>query len=594
MKFSSESHARQGWRGAISKLAAAGLAASALTLIAISPSQAASPLELGAADHFAIFGNGFSNTGASSVTGDLGISPVLSFSDSGTLNLTGDYHFGDAAAIKAKSAIVTAFAAISSTASTANVTADLGSQTLVPGVYKAITGLSLNGTLTLDAQNNPNSVFIFQTPGTLSTAANSHINFINGGNTRNLFWQVGSTATLGSTSDFKGTILAGSNIVAATGATISGRLFSTGGSVALNANTVSRMNVVTPTTLFVVPDMKTVAYGTQKVSFTAKYERVNNVATSAVDPGRDNHGFIAPVCVSTPAYSVTQVPGVYPITCTGGNGGSLYLLNTSDTAQLTIAKVATSVKINLNAKNFLPGSTLAITSSVVAQNSVAVCTGVTTYGLDRNPLTGVVGSYPLTASTVTTGWKVGNYVLSASYVGDANCVASVGTAKVIVGAAPVSFTSIQGEGKYILSGARAQFAFQIKNIVNASATATPINGQVTWMQNKAWKFQGSLNAYSITNGVSQVSGIGNLYMWNKAYRHDGKWVLATTNPALVTFKFTTSAANSNSNSDGENSDNSHAKVISFAIGFTGQPVVGVTALPTLGALVDVGNNKKHD
>jgi hypothetical protein len=57
MKFSSESHARQGWRGAISKLAAAGLAASALTLIAISPSQAASPLELGAADHFAIFGN---------------------------------------------------------------------------------------------------------------------------------------------------------------------------------------------------------------------------------------------------------------------------------------------------------------------------------------------------------------------------------------------------------------------------------------------------------------------------------------------------------------------------------------------------------
>ena len=589
MKFSSESHARQGWRGAISKLAAAGLAASALTLIAISPSQAASPLELGAAEHFAIFGNGFSNTGASSVTGDLGISPVLSFSNSGTLNLTGDYHFADAAAISAKSAIVTAIAAVSSTASTATVTADLGSQTLVPGVYKAITGLSLNGTLTLDAQNNPNSVFIFQTPGTLSTAANSHINFINGGNTRNVFWQVGSTATLGSTSDFKGTILAGSNIVAATGATISGRLFSNVGSVALNANTVSRMNVVTPITLFVVPDAKTVAYGTQKVSFTAKYERVNNVATTAVDPARDNHGFIAPVCVSTPAYSVTQIPGLYPITCTGGNGGALYLLNTTATAQLTIAKVATSVKINLNAKNFLPGSTLAITSSVVALNSVAVCTGVTTYTLERNPLTGVVGAFPLTASTVTTGWMVGNYVLSASYVGDANCVASVGTAKVIVGAAPAPFTSIQGEGKYQLSGVRTQFAFQIKNIVSASATASPINGQVTWMQKKAWKFQGTLNAYSITDGISQVSGTGSLYMWSKVNNYDGKWVLATANPALVTFKFTTAPANSNS--DNENSDNSHAKVTSFAIGFTGQPVVGVTGLPTLGGLVKVGNNK---
>jgi hypothetical protein len=117
------------------------------------------------------------------------------------------------------------------------------------------------------------------------------------------------------------------------------------------------------------------------------------------------------------------------------------------------------------------------------------------------------------------------------------------------------------------------------------------------MQKKAWKFQGTLNAYSITNGVSQVSETGSLYMWNKANRHNGKWILATTSPALATFKFTTSAANSNSdseNSDSENSDSSHAKVTSFAIGFTGQPVAGVSALPTLGAWVAVGNNKKHD
>ncbi|MCA1707465.1 MAG: DUF3494 domain-containing protein, partial [Actinobacteria bacterium] len=119
------------------------------------------------------------------------------------------------------------------------LTADLGGQTIVSGVHRGDT-FGLTGTLTLDAQGDPNAVFIFQAASTLTTASGSHVALINGASPCNVFWQVGSSATLGTTSVFVGTILALTSVTAQTGASVTGRLLASNGAVTLDTNTVTR------------------------------------------------------------------------------------------------------------------------------------------------------------------------------------------------------------------------------------------------------------------------------------------------------------------------------------------------------------------
>ena len=116
---------------------------------------------------------------------------------------------------------------------------ELGGRTLTPGAYNSPT-LGLTGALTLNAQGNPNAVFIFQAASTLITAPNSSVNLINGAQACNVYWQVGSSATLGTGTRFVGNVLALTSIAAQTGATVQGRLLARNGSVTLDTNTVTR------------------------------------------------------------------------------------------------------------------------------------------------------------------------------------------------------------------------------------------------------------------------------------------------------------------------------------------------------------------
>src|SRR6202048_626102 len=192
-----------GSRGAV---AALGLMGAALT----SPSHAQAP-PLGTAASFGVLaGSAVTNTGSSVISGNVGVSPnnVVTGFPPGTV-VGGTIHENDGLAIQAQLDDVAAFTALSGRPVTVNLTGqDLGGKTLTSGVYGFSTSAQLTGTLTLDGQGNPNSVFIFNVGSTLTTASASRIVLINGAQGGNVFFRVGSSATLGSTTSFPGDILA--------------------------------------------------------------------------------------------------------------------------------------------------------------------------------------------------------------------------------------------------------------------------------------------------------------------------------------------------------------------------------------------------
>lgn len=193
-------------------------------------------------------GTTIANTGPSVISGDLGVSPgtaITGFPPGEVSN--GAKHVADALALQAQSDLETAYNDAVGQERPAEVPAELGGMTLVPGSYKQATALALNGTLTLDAQDDPSAVFIFQTGFTLSTASSSTIELVNGAQACNVFWQVGSSATLGSESMFVGSILALGSVTVQTGTTVTGRVLARVGQISLDTSTVTRPSCDTPT-----------------------------------------------------------------------------------------------------------------------------------------------------------------------------------------------------------------------------------------------------------------------------------------------------------------------------------------------------------
>src|SRR5579872_3849239 len=197
---------------------------------------------LGAAQSFAVLGGStVTNTGSSTINGDLGVSPgtaVTGFPPG--LVVGGTIHAADATALAAQNAVTTAYNNLASQACTQDLTGqDLGGKTLTAGVYCFATSAQLTGTLTLDAQGNGSAVFIFKVGSTLTTASGSSVVMINSGSVCNVFWQVGSSATLGTATAFAGNILALTSITLTTGASVTGRVLARNGAVTLDTNTVN-------------------------------------------------------------------------------------------------------------------------------------------------------------------------------------------------------------------------------------------------------------------------------------------------------------------------------------------------------------------
>jgi hypothetical protein len=199
-------------------------------------------IDLRSASAFTVLaGSTVANTGSTSVDGDLGLSAGSAVVGFPPGIVSGTIHAADPTAAQAQLDLTTAFNdAAGRTVAPVSVAGNLGGQTLAPGLYKSTGSLEISsGDLTLDAKGDSNAVFIFQIATTLTTTAGRHVILSGGAKAANIFWQVGTSATLGTTTIFKGTIMADQSIALTTGASLEGRALARIGAVTLDSNVIT-------------------------------------------------------------------------------------------------------------------------------------------------------------------------------------------------------------------------------------------------------------------------------------------------------------------------------------------------------------------
>ena len=231
------------------RLACATATLAAVSLLAAPLAFGAqAPVGLGTAGSFAVLaGSAVTNTGPSVISGSVGLAPGSAVSGFPPgIVLDGTTQVANGVALQAKSDLVTAYNDAAGRSSTATVAGDLAGQTLTPGVYTSASTLGLSGQLTLDAQGNPNAVFIFQAGSSLIVGSASQVNLIGGAQACDVYWQVGSSATIGTSSAFVGNILALTSITMTTGATLQGSALARNGAVTLDTNTITRATCAAP------------------------------------------------------------------------------------------------------------------------------------------------------------------------------------------------------------------------------------------------------------------------------------------------------------------------------------------------------------
>jgi type VI secretion system secreted protein VgrG len=201
------------------------------------------PSPLGTASTFVILGGStVTNTGATTtIVGDVGVSPGAAITGLPAGQPTGgSVHAADPAAANAQTDLTTAYNDLAGRARNATMSVkEMGGRTFHTGVFFWPSSAQLTGTVTLDAQGDPNAVFVFQIGSTLTTASNASVSLVNGADAKNVYWQIGSSATLGTGTAFKGTMVAFASITLTNGTSLSGRALARNGAVTMDTNAVA-------------------------------------------------------------------------------------------------------------------------------------------------------------------------------------------------------------------------------------------------------------------------------------------------------------------------------------------------------------------
>lgn len=377
-----------------------GLAA-ALLLVSI---PAAAQISLGSAQSFgALGGSAVTNTGNSTVNGNVGVAPGTSVTGfpPGVV-VGGTIHSNDAVAQQAQNDLTIAYNNIASTPCTVDLTGqNLGGLTLTPGVYCFATSAQLTGALTLDALGNPNALFLFKIGSTLTTASASTVTVINGADAcDNVYWQIGSSATIGTGTSFAGDILALTSITLTTGANTSGRLLARNGAVTLDTNNVNTCGpgVVCP---IITVNPATLPNGTVGAAYnqiitatggTAPY--TFNVSAGALPPGLALDGSTGAITGSP------TTPGTFnfSITATDANGCIGSRLYTMTIASAGCPAITINPATLQPAVQYSPYAQAVTATGGTAPYVYTVSSGALPAGLTLNPATGLISG-----TTIQTG-----------------------------------------------------------------------------------------------------------------------------------------------------------------------------------------------
>jgi len=346
-----------------------GFGASTLT----SPSHAQAPDLLTAATYAVLAGSTVTNTGPSVLNGNLGVSPgsAITGFPPGLVLAPGSTNAANAAAVQAQIDLTTAYNAVAAQPTTQNLTGqNLGGLTLTPGVYAFNSSAQLTGNLVLNALGNPNAEFVFKIGSTLTTASSSTVTVIGGGVGTNVFWQVGSSATLGTTTSFVGDILALTSITLDTGTNIAcGSALAHNGAVTLDTNHISIGNLApcTPAPLLPVPPV-VIPPGTVPVVVPPGVTVPPGTTPVVVPPGLVPPGAVVVIVPAGVIPPGTTPLGVLPVTVPGA---VVPVVTAIDTAFLASGSALPPAILGLS--TIAPAT---LVNSVLPQLSGQVATGV--------------------------------------------------------------------------------------------------------------------------------------------------------------------------------------------------------------------------
>jgi type VI secretion system secreted protein VgrG len=397
----------------------------------VATANAQAPVNLGSSAAFAILaGTTATVTGAGTISGNVGIYPGTAWVP-GTPPVTvhGTIYAGGPIAAQAQADLTTAYNdAAGRSVAPITVAGNIGGQTLAPGLYKSTSSLAISsGDLTLDGGGNANAVWIFQIASTLTTTSGRQVILAGGANAANIFWQVGTSATIGTTSAFQGNILAAISISMLTGSTLSGRALAMGGAVSIDTGGGSSATIpVAPTAPTVISTLNAASYSVPVVAGSIAAVFGSNLSigqgaatmptplpTTLAQSSFMIGGHAAPLYMAMPAQVNLQIPWEL-----AGQAQTAVIATVNGVASNTqIAPLATFAPgiFTVNSTGTGQGAVLIATTAVLAAPGSPVlrggyvsifCTGLGP--VTNQPATGAAAlvsplSWTLTTPTVTIG-----------------------------------------------------------------------------------------------------------------------------------------------------------------------------------------------
>ncbi len=537
--------------------------ASGLCLTAITARAQQAPVNLGSNSTFAILaGTTVTVTGGGTITGNIGIFPGTAYiAGNPAVTVNGTLYAGGPVAAQAQLDLTTAFNdAAGRTVNAITVAGNIGGQTLAPGLYKSTSSLAISsGDLTLDAQGNANAVWIFQIASTLTTTSGRQVILAGGAKAANIFWQVGSSATIGTTSVFQGNILAAVSISMLTGSTLAGRALAMGGAVTLDTGGGTSATIpvaaTLPTVTSTVPlsgalgvpvgNKLTAAFSTAMNPATLTSATFTLTQGTTPVPGAVTYAGItatfSPVSNLAPGvpYTATITTGARDAAGNALAGNYVWSFITGSIADTTPPTVISTVpasgatgvpignKLTATFSEAMDPSTITTSTFTLTQGTTSV-PGLVTYAgatatfAPQNILT----SGAAYTATVTTGARdlagnalAGNYVWNFTTGSSADLTAPTVSSTVPSNAA---------QGVTIGSAVTATFSEPMDPLTITTATvtlqqgATPVSGNVTYSGTAAAFAPLSSLAPStvytatITTGVRDLAGnaLAGNYVWS--------------------------------------------------------------------------------